>query len=257
MVGEGAARWPRADHPLAMVGVLALLLVVIRFSRFDYTLADFLFNLEGGAWSLRHHPVFERGFHQGGRELIVILAALLLTAWTCTFPVRRLRRFRRPLGYLLASMAVGTLLVSGWKAVSADLCPWSMVRYGGEQFVQPGSVSAGIAGHCFPAGHASAGFCLFGLFFLAERYRPRWRWRALAVPLMLGGVFGLTQQISRRSLRLPRSVGGLVLLVCRLGACPFVPRRISRIGQQSGMPRRRTIRTQALTVLPSALRRGC
>ena len=178
-----------------MVGVLALLLMVIRFSGFDYTLADFLFNLEGGAWSLRHHPVFERGFHQGGRELIVILAALLLTAWTCTFPVRRLRRFRRPIGYLLASMAVSTLLVSGWKTVSVDLCPWSMVRYGGEQFVQPGSVSAGIAGHCFPAGHASAGFCLFGLFFLAERYRPRWRWRALAVPLMLGGVFGLTQQI--------------------------------------------------------------
>ncbi|MGL4693355.1 MAG: phosphatase PAP2 family protein, partial [Stenotrophomonas maltophilia] len=50
-------------------------------------------------------------------------------------------------------------------------------------------------GVCFPGGHSSAGFAWVSLYFVALMMRPAWRWRGLAVGLLAGGLFGVSQQL--------------------------------------------------------------
>lgn len=49
--------------------------------------------------------------------------------------------------------------------------------------------------HVFPAGHASAGCAWVSLYFFALLLSPSWRWWGLALGLVAGGVFGVTQQL--------------------------------------------------------------
>ena len=190
-----ASRWPAATHLIGVLSVLAVGLLTVRLTRFDQRLADTLFTLEGSAWTFRNHPVLELGLHQGGRWLVILLALGLLIALLLSLLIDALRHRRRALGCLLASMAIATSLIGALKSLTPDVCPWSLARYGGHFASAAVHLTAGSAGHCFPSGHAGAGYCLFGLYFVADRYAPVWRWHALAIPLVLGLTFGITQQL--------------------------------------------------------------
>ena len=108
------------------------------------------------------------------------------------------RSWRRPLAALALSVLLSTVLVASLKALSSVDCPWDLVRYGGDR-VYVDIFSALLAGTphrgCFPAGHASAGYAWLALFFFFQTVRPAWRWRGLTAGLMLGMVFGLSQQL--------------------------------------------------------------
>jgi membrane-associated PAP2 superfamily phosphatase len=48
---------------------------------------------------------------------------------------------------------------------------------------------------CFPSAHATTGYALFGWYFLARRARRRHSWRYALPGLVIGSVFGATQQL--------------------------------------------------------------
>lgn len=160
--------------------------------------ADQLYALQGGAWRYRDAWWTSQLLHTGGKWLSVGaglgIAAAGLLAWCRP----GLAQWRRPLAYLLLSVALSTTLVSLLKSVSAVDCPWDLSRYGGQHpwldLLQAWKVR-GPASGCFPAGHASAGYAWIALYFLAAARAPRWRWPALLLALALGAAFGLAQQL--------------------------------------------------------------
>ena len=151
-------------------------------SGLDWALARPWASAQG--FALREHWLFSTVLHDAASR-IAWLPCLWLVAgiWWPTGVLRRLSRAER------VQWAVTTLvslaLISVLKQTSQVSCPWDLVEFGG----------AGHAGHCFPAGHASAGFAfLSGYTALRTRFPGQARvW--LAGALLAGTVLGIAQQL--------------------------------------------------------------
>ncbi len=135
--------------------------------------------------------------HSDGGLLVRVLGGMVLVFWLATFFVDRLKRWRRPAGYLVLSIAVGAGLVGVLKQTTNVACPWSLAGFGGDRpyvhlFAQR-PAGFGMA-RCFPGGHSSSGFALFSLYFLLAFRHPRAAKMALAAALLLGGVFAFGQE---------------------------------------------------------------
>lgn len=181
--------------PLVLL-VLATDALMVRHG--DLWFADRLYAWEGYRWAARHSVLAERILHRGGHDLSVLAWLGVLGAWAVARSRDALAHWRRPLGYLLLAVALSTLAVAWVKAWSNMDCPWDVLRYGGSRpFVDlltprpPGLAR----GHCFPAGHASAGYAWMSLYFFLLLARPRWRFAGLLVGAGLGLLFGIDQQL--------------------------------------------------------------
>ncbi|WP_425507604.1 phosphatase PAP2 family protein [Stenotrophomonas aracearum] len=164
----------------------------------DQWLADQVYRLEGHHWLLQNAWLTSQLIHKGGKWLsaTATLVAILLCfhAWRS----ERAAAWRWPLLYLVLAVALGTGAVSLLKSVTHMDCPWDLSRYGGlREFVglfetRPQGMPRGA---CFPGGHSSAGYAWVSLYFLALLVHPSWRWQGLAVGLVAGGIFGVSQQL--------------------------------------------------------------
>ena len=166
--------------------------------KLDLRFADFLYAAQGGQWALKKAFITEHLLHVAGRDAVAAGWALVVLAWAATGRKPQWRGWRRPLAALALSVLLSTVLVASLKTFSSVDCPWDLARYGGDR-VYVDIFSALLAGTphrgCFPAGHASAGYAWLALFFFFQTVRPAWRWRGLAAGIMLGVVFGLSQQL--------------------------------------------------------------
>lgn len=176
----------------------AYIISLLALTQGDLHIADLLFQLEGGEWALRGAWLTSDLIHDQGRKLFSLMALLLLAAIALSYLHPALRPYRRDLWYLLICALITVAIVTIMKASTGVDCPWDLQRYGGEQAYVSllGSLPQGQEpGRCFPAGHASGAYCWLGLFFLARRYRPRWRYSTLAGVIGLGLIFGVAQQL--------------------------------------------------------------
>jgi membrane-associated PAP2 superfamily phosphatase len=184
----------------SLIKCLAVLLVVtaaIEILRADQYLADVIYGLEGNKWQLKEYLITETIIHKGGKYLSIALALSVLLTLISTYLFPALSIWKNRLIYLFISSVMGSVLVSMMKATSNISCPWDFERYGGslnylslmEQiFVRNGS-------HCFPAGHASAGFAWVALYFVGLHTNSFWRWWGLGFGVTLGIIFGVSQQL--------------------------------------------------------------
>jgi len=164
----------------------------------DQWLADQLYRLEGQQWALQNAWVTTHLIHLAGKW--ASSAAALVAIMLCFHAWRseRAAAWRWPLLYLVLAVALGTGVVSLLKSLTNMDCPWDLARYGGShEFIglfatRPAGMPRGV---CFPGGHSSAGFAWVSLYFVALMMRPAWRWRGLAVGLLAGGLFGVSQQL--------------------------------------------------------------
>ncbi|MCA0393458.1 MAG: phosphatase PAP2 family protein [Proteobacteria bacterium] len=197
--------WPL----LAAAGAILLLNLL----HGDTWLADRLYALQGGAWTLRQHPLTEGLVHRGGRLLGLVAWLLVLAAWVASDMRPAWRRWRGPLARLALSVLLSTLLVAVLKRWLQVDCPWDLARYGGQLpwvsllAPRPGGLPAA---HCFPAAHAGIGFAWVALYFCLRSVAPRWRLAGLAAGIGLGAVFGLSQQL-RGAHFLSHDIASLVL----------------------------------------------
>ncbi|KQT11590.1 phosphatase PAP2 family protein [Ramlibacter sp. Leaf400] len=157
-----------------------------------------LAGLAGGAqgFALREHWLLAAVLHTGARWLSWGLAlALCVAVW---WPVGVLRRLdvRRRL-QLAATTLLAAGLVSALKGLSATSCPWDLQAFGGVAHYVPHwtRLHDGGPGHCFPAGHASAGFAFVGGYFCFRETDPAIARRWLAASLAVGFVLGAAQQV--------------------------------------------------------------
>lgn len=184
---------------LAVPGaVFALIAVALERSGFDLMLADRLYALQGGNWSLKEHFLTSVVLHRWGRNLLALCWLAVVVAAIAANWSMRLRPYRRGLWYLALVLAVAPGLVNLLKGITHVDCPWDLQRYGGAvPYVPLFSAHPGTFryGQCFPSAHASGGFALLGLYFFARRHAPSARWIALGVALGIGTIYGFAQQL--------------------------------------------------------------
>lgn len=175
--------------------VLLALVLLWDASRLDLALARLAGGTQGFPW--REHWLVAAVLHDGARMLAFAAAAwLMLGIWWPTGPLRDVPRSARV--QWLASLLIAVLLVNALKLASRTSCPWDLADFGGTAaYVSHWLWAAGDGGrgHCFPAGHASAGFGFIGGFFALRAHAPRAARLCLWLSLAAGFVLGGAQQL--------------------------------------------------------------
>lgn len=170
----------------------ALLLIFLwEWSGLDLSALRQWGDASGFAW--REAWLTSKLLHEGGRMLAwVILALMVLDAWRLWLdgPSRRERV------QAIAASLLAVLLVPSIKRVSSTSCPWDLAEFGGVASYVPHwqlGVLDGGSGHCFPSGHAAAGFAFFSLYLLWRGHRPGLARALLVGVLLMGLLFGWAQ----------------------------------------------------------------
>ena len=145
-----------------------------------------------------HSPLWEGYAHDGGDRLVIAigLGALAVSVAGGMWP--RLRPLRRDALLVLACVVSGPALVALAKQVTNVDCPFALSRYGGTRpdvrLLEDRQVELPRAA-CFPAAHSAGAFTLFGFYFAWRGRHPRRARLALAVTLLLGTAYAVTQWV--------------------------------------------------------------
>lgn len=190
----GKAFWVR--HLWLPLLVSGAALIGLEKSSLDLWLSDQWFALEGGQWAWRTSWITYELIHHRGKQGIIAIGLTTLSLIIASFYWKRVRYWRMPMSYLLTTMALVPAGIAHFKRYSPVDCPWSLLRYGGDQaYVRTFDhvFAQTDLGHCFPSGHASAGFILLAMYFAALPLvdRPA---RFLIPGLLVGWIFALGQQ---------------------------------------------------------------
>lgn len=176
---------------LLPAALVAGVIVALDTAGIDPLVSGWFFDQHAGGFPWRYNGFLEVVMHHWTKYLVVLAAVAAFAGYLISFLAVQLKPLRPSFLFVALALALAPLAVAAMKFFSTRHCPWDITSFGG--FVPYvgllESYPAGIApGRCFPAGHASTGFCLFAFHFLG---------RALANPLlthagfMLGLIAGL------------------------------------------------------------------
>ena len=164
-------------------------------SGLDLVLAHWFGTAQG--FALRDHWLFTTALHEGARRLSwLLVVGLSLAVWWPVGVLRQLDRWQRL--ELVVSILLGLALVVSIKRISSTSCPWDLAEFVGlARYVSHWrfGLADGGGAHCFPAGHASAGFAFVGGYFVLRGPAPRAAHLWLAAALTAGLVLGVSQQM--------------------------------------------------------------
>lgn len=196
--------WLHKTRLIRLWGLLALsgagIFMLANHTALDLILADRMFDSRLGQFTYKHAFFYETVMHTYAKQLLtalwLMIAALavwpqrLCPAWWTADKQYRVRWIA-----MMAVMNAG--LVSWLKHLMPHACPWDLTRYGGSApwFPTFTAHASQMAGHCFPAGHATSGLWLSAccLFWLPQQPRQA-LWVACA-GLYAGFLLGWFQQM--------------------------------------------------------------
>ena len=163
----GTSPFPRflLLHALLVPGAFALAAAVAQFGGLDQQLAGAFFDPAAGAFPARDSMPLEVLGHRFAKSAVLLLWFTLLAAAAAASLLRLLPgRDCAVLWATAGAMALGPAIVVVLKGLNSHPCPWSLRAYGGlARLASDWFVPAAEAGHCFPSGHAAAGFSLVAL----------------------------------------------------------------------------------------------
>lgn len=187
---------PRSDSRLLLLLTLGTLLGLVLWDACgqDRWLAHAFGSQRG--FALREHWFLVHIMHEGARRFAwLLLLVFTVGVWWPFGVLRRLHSQQRV--QLVLSVLCSLLLINLFKYTSSTSCPWDLQEFGGvARYVSHwawGTADGGV-GHCFPAGHASAGFAFLGGFFALRQHQPQAARYWLATSLVAGLVLGFAQQ---------------------------------------------------------------
>lgn len=168
-----------------------------KLSGLDLQIADVFFSVDQQGFPARANSMLELVGHRSAKSIVLACWFVLFGATVAAHFDPTTRPWRPLLWATVIGMALGPLVVSAMKSLTAFHCPWDLVRYAGyatdgdHVFVAPSE-----AGQCFPAGHSAGGFSLFALYFglraAGQRNAARW---ALLLTLVIGAAFSYVRVI--------------------------------------------------------------
>jgi membrane-associated PAP2 superfamily phosphatase len=191
----------RFNTAVLALGAGAMAIILLGMTDADMLLARAMAGNGPIPFPLRHHWFAETLAHGYLKNVMIALGACAVLPALADLWRRQVgwsARFRLRLRLLALAAVLVPLEVALLKQASSSHCPWDLIQFGGtETYVRlfEPAVTGAQAGHCMPAGHASAGLWLVALavFWLPER--PR---RAAAVAVAALGVglaMGVIQQL--------------------------------------------------------------
>lgn len=184
---------------LGMPLAAASTLLWLETTDLDRSIASWFFDAAAGGFPLRYNAFLEVVLHQGARYVVVLIACLAIVGFLLSFIIASLKPQRRLLLFLALSLTLAPAAVATLKSVSNKHCPWDLEEFGGflpyTRLLEP--TPGGLKpGHCFPAGHASAGFALMAFYFVGRaRRQPLLAWTGLATGLVAGSVLGFGRML--------------------------------------------------------------
>lgn len=191
----------RLASPWFGLALLAGLFVLLEVTALDLWVQDRFYDFERHRWLVDAKEPMGRLFFYDGPKACIILAALGLLGLTLG-PARWRKRWgfaRRDLGVAVLTLITVPVLAGFGKSTTNIFTPAQIRRYGGDvPYVKlfatyPANDRPAGRGHGFPAGHASGGFALLGLYGL--RRTRAWRWGAIALGLGAGWWMGGYQML--------------------------------------------------------------
>lgn len=181
-----AAARPNAGTLLVPLVIYGAVVALFELTLLDASVQELFFDRAAGQWLVDKENQLLRAIFYTGPKVVLVglgIAAFAAVLWV---GIRR-RRLLRGVLVLALSLALIPLAVGQLKRVTNVHCPDDLVPYGGpvpfSSLLEPypeGSIT--WPGRCYPAGHASGGFALFGTVALARNRRQR----HLGVALGLG-----------------------------------------------------------------------
>lgn len=206
---------------------IPLLLAIAVFCIFDLTdfdrvISNMLIDPATGDFILRHNQWFETVTHKWPRVFpdwtgeLAIIGSLLSFVWprlesnlnsTSRLLCERSRlasllRFtanhRRDFFFVVVAFALTTGVIHFLKSHTSVYCPVETTLYGGTELRREWYENFTLLhkagdGRCWPGGHASSGFTLVALYFVARRHGWHHANKLLVTTLIMGMVFGTTR----------------------------------------------------------------
>jgi membrane-associated PAP2 superfamily phosphatase len=161
----------------------------------DLALTSRFYDPAARAFPLRTTFLFDTVIHHWTKYIVASIACLAWSGYVLTYAAPALRPHRRELLFLGLALGLAPAAVATLKLWSSRHCPWDIAEFGGfaPYLSLLDSTPPGFTpGHCFPAGHASTGFCLMAFYFVGlSSRRPAWAWSGLATGLLAGLALGL------------------------------------------------------------------
>ena len=179
---------------------LGLAFLTLEFLGLDRRIAQWLyFDSASGAWLGTGAGDWwaHRLLHDGGRWVVRGIAAAALFTWALSWPLPRLRPYRRGTGFVALAMIASISVVGGLKSITNVDCPWDLAGFGGQNpYVPLFADRPNYLPHaaCFPGAHSSSGFALVCFYFIWRDRAPglaRW---GLWAGILLGCVFAVGQE---------------------------------------------------------------
>lgn len=192
-----------AFHRRVMLSLLLsglVILLLMRFSFVDFAIEDMFFDAQQKVFPWKHTWFAETLMHQHIKLALesigILVCGLALSDWIKPWLSSQWVRVR--LRFVALNAVLIPLVITLFKRTNALHCPWDIDRYGGAYpHLNPLSAipTSMPFGHCFPAGHASAGLWLaaFAVFWLP--HQPKRAWLIAGLGLLLGFVLGWVQQM--------------------------------------------------------------
>ena len=166
-------------------------------SSIDLLIQDHFYNFETQQWilSINKEGITHFIFYDGIKRLLVLFAVFLLLALIFLRKNIWVKNNISGLIIVLLSLMIVPFVVSTIKNVSNVACPKALTHYGGSvPYVAvfeayPNNQKPAKKQLCFPAAHASGGFALLSLFFLAQSIKRRKQaiFLALSIGWLMGG----------------------------------------------------------------------
>lgn len=204
-------------HLLLPSAVVLLALTLIAWLDVDHRLLAYFYDPLQANFPLRENWLLEQVIHRGGKNAVVVFWLGLVATYMLRSKNRRLLLF------LILSIALATLSVSALKRVTNRHCPYDLFEYGGNvEQAKWLHVANAPAGHCFPGGHASAGFSLMALYFVWYRSNRKRAWIALISAAALGLVFGSARMIQGAHFLSHNLWSGLICWLIAAGLYQFM-----------------------------------
>ncbi|EZQ01237.1 phosphatase PAP2 family protein [Acinetobacter sp. Ver3] len=126
--------------------------------------------------------------------LIAMYCSMLIYAVMVAHPKSRNQRLETSKNYItiFAVALISIISIALFKSQSNLMCPWDAAQPQGMTVVW--SLSSKV-GHCFPGGHASAGFALLSGYFVFRNKKTKLAQFYLLSAILLGMLMGWTQML--------------------------------------------------------------